>query len=137
MDVNASNNVPRFGTPHALFHIEPNLDGGDARRASLFVHNSSRVIGKHQSGDVRHEDLQFPCCIESIHHRHGEIENYATGSYLLSLLDAISTVCRVKEFQVFTFERFAHHAPYDRVIINDHHYNWHFYTQSQYMYAQS
>ena len=27
VDVNASNNLPRFGTPHALFHIEPNLNG--------------------------------------------------------------------------------------------------------------
>jgi hypothetical protein len=39
----------------------------------------------------------------------------------LGYLDALSTIRRVQDFPVFSFEHCANHAPDDRVIVNDHH----------------
>jgi len=39
----------------------------------------------------------------------------------LGFLDALSTIRDVQDFPVLSFEDFAHHAPDDRVIVNDHH----------------
>ena len=57
---------------------------------------------------MRHQHLQLPCFIQSIHHRHGQIENYEAGFYLLGFHDTLRTIRRVKDFQVFSFEHLAH-----------------------------
>ena len=36
-----------------------------------------------------------------------------------------ANIRRVQDFAVFSFENFAHHAPDDRVVVNDHQ-RWHF-----------
>lgn len=49
-----------------------------------------------------------------------QIENDEAGFYLLGFLDTLRTIRRVKQYQVFSFERIANRVPDDGVIVNGH-----------------
>jgi hypothetical protein len=80
---------------------------------ALLVNNSNGTFGM-SNVNARAASSPFITSME-------KINDYEAGSYLVDLLDTVSTIHRIGHFQFFTSNSLRNILLYDCVIVNDHH----------------